>query len=103
MVITKRLEQIKNTVKAEYETAKSQRAAAQPDAGAAALLPEPLTANAYEDSVRYRNYNSTPEHGGNKEHTVQIKLVKTSEADASEFYLVSVITSGRWEQWYKKL
>lgn len=183
MVITKRLEQIKNTVKAEYETAKSQRAAAQPDAGAAALLPEPLTANAYEDSVRYRNYNSTPEldgfkadmseqrditdcfkkgytasengacitfkvkgsciavqfrrtihkpapvavavidgdeanavtldanfdetwgdklelytlleHGENKEHTVQIKLVKTSEADASEFYLVSIIASGR--------
>ena len=182
MVITKRLEQIKNTVKAEYETAKSQRAAAQPDAGAAALLPEPLTANAYEDSVRYRNYNSTPEldgfkadmseqrditdcfkkgytasengacitfkvkgsciavqfrktihkpapvavavidgdeanavtldanfdetwgdklelytlleHGENKEHTVQIKLVKTSEADASEFYLVSIIASG---------
>lgn len=35
------------------------------------------------------------EHGENKEHTVQIKLVKTSEADASEFYLVSIIASGR--------
>lgn len=34
------------------------------------------------------------EHGENKEHTVQIKLVKTSEADASEFYLVSIIASG---------
>ena len=35
------------------------------------------------------------EHGENKEHTVQIKLVKTSEADASEFYLVSIIASRR--------
>lgn len=188
MVITKRLEQIKNTVKAEYETAKTAdkflnsasmtSKSAQPDA-----LPAPLTANAYEDSVRYRNDNSVPvldgftadtseqrditdcfkkgftaskkgagitfkvsgsciavqfrktinkpapiaaaiidgdesnavkldanfdetwgdklelytllEHGENKEHTVQIKITEAGDADVSEFYLVSVIASGK--------
>lgn len=188
MVITKRLEEIKNTVKAEYETAKTAdkffnsasmtSKSAQPDA-----LPAPLTANAYEDSVRYRNDNSTPvldgftadtseqrditdsfkkgftaskkgagitfkvsgsciavqfrktihkpapiaaaiidgdesnavkldanfdetwgdklelytllEHGENKEHTVQIKITEAGDADVSEFYLVSVIASGK--------
>lgn len=188
MVITKRLEQIKNTVKAEYETARTAEKflnsasmtskSTQPDA-----LPAPLTVNAYEDSVRYRNDNSTPvldgftadtseqrditdcfkkgftaskkgagitfkvsgsciavqfrktinkpapiaaaiidgdesnavkldanfdetwgdklelytllEHGENKEHTVEIKIVETSDEDVSEFYLVSVIASGR--------
>ena len=188
MVITKRLEQIKNTVKAEYETAKTAdkffnsasmtSKSAQPDA-----LPAPLTANAYEDSVRYRNNNSVPvldgftadtseqrditdcfkkgftaskkgagitfkvsgsciavqfrktihkpapiaaaiidgdesnavkldanfdetwgdklelytllEHGENKEHTVQIKITEAGDADVSEFYLVSVIASGK--------
>lgn len=181
MVITKRLEQIKNTVKAEYETAKSARPA--PDKCVETALPSPLTANAYEDSVRYQNYNSKPEldgfeadmsgqrditdcfkkgftasekgasitfkvsgsciavqfrktihkpapvavaiidgdeenavtldanfdetwgdklelytlleHGDNREHTVQIKLVEAGVADVSEFYLVSVIGSGR--------
>lgn len=184
MVITSRLEQIKNTVKAEYETAKSSMQ--KNNSGMASMaqaLPKPLTANAYEDSIRYQNYNSAPkldgfeadmagqtsitdcfkrgftaselgagitfkvsgsciavqfrktihkpapvavavidgdeknavtldanfdetwgdklelytllEHGENKEHTVQIKLVRTSEADESEFYLVSVIGSGR--------
>ena len=146
-------------------------------------LPAPLTVNAYEDSVRYRNDNSTPvldgftadaseqrditdcfkkgftaskegasitfkvsgsciavqfrktihkpapiaaaiidgdesnavkldanfdetwgdklelytllEHGENKEHTVQIKITEAGDADMSEFYLVSVIASGR--------
>ena len=188
MVITKRLEQIKNTVKAEYETAKTAdkffnsasmtSKSAQPDA-----LPAPLTANAYEDSVRHRNDNSMPvldgftadtseqrditdcfkkgftaskkgagitfkvsgsciavqfrktihkpapiavaiidgdesnavkldanfdetwgdklelytllEHGENKEHTVQIKITEAGDADVSEFYLVSVIASGK--------
>lgn len=183
MVITKRLEQIKNTVKAEYETAKATRPGQTPDKRVEAVLPAPLTANAYEDSVRYQNYNSAPEldgfeadmseqrditdcfkkgftaskkgasitfkvnastiavqfrktikkpapiavavidwdeenmvtldanfdetwgdklelytlleHGENKEHTVQIRIVETSEDDESEFYLVSVIGSGR--------
>lgn len=184
MVITKRLEQIKNTVKAEYETARSAKASVNADScGKGQPLPAPLTANAYEDSVRYRNDNSTLvldgftadtseqrditdcfkkgftaskegasitfkvsgsciavqfrktihkpapiavavidgdeknavklnanfdetwgdklelytllEHGENKEHTVQIKITEAGDADVSEFYLVSVIASGR--------
>ena len=35
------------------------------------------------------------EHGENKEHTVEIRIVETSDEDVSEFYLVSVIASGR--------
>lgn len=183
MVITNRLEQIRNTQKAEYETAKTERAVHIQAVADVDSLPAPLTVNAYENSVRYQNYNSTPvldgfkadtdeqrditdcfkkgftasengasitfnvkgsciavqfrktihkpapvavaiidgdeasavtldanfdetwgdklelytllEHGENKEHTVQIKLVKTSAADESEFYLVSVIASGK--------
>lgn len=184
MVITKRLEQIKNTVKAEYETARSANESANAaSCGKGQPLPAPLTANAYEDSVRYRNDNSNPvldgfmadtseqrditdcfkkgftasekgasitfkvsgsciavqfrktihkpapiavavidgdeenavkldanfdetwgdklelytllEHGENKEHTVQIKITEAGDEDVSEFYLVSVIASGR--------
>lgn len=184
MVITKRLEQIKNTVKAEYETARSaNESASTASCGKGQSLPAPLTANAYEDSVRYRNDNSNPvldgftvdtseqrditdcfkkgftaskegagitfkvsgsciavqfrktihkpapiavavidgdeenavkldanfdetwgdklelytllEHGENKEHTVQIKITEAGDEDVSEFYLVSVIASGR--------
>ena len=188
MVITKRLEQIKNTVKAEYETAKTANkflnsASLTNKSNQSGTLPAPLTANAYEDSVRYRNDNSTPvldgftadtseqrditdcfkkgftaskkgagitfkvsgsciavqfrktinkpapiaaaiidgdesnavkldanfdetwgdklelytllEHGENKEHTVQIKITEAGDADVSEFYLVSVIASGK--------
>ena len=188
MVITKRLEQIKNTVKAEYETAKTaskflNSASMTSERVQTDALPAPLTANAYEDSVRHRNDNSMPvldgftadtseqrditdcfkkgftaskkgagitfkvsgsciavqfrktihkpapiaaaiidgdeanavkldanfdetwgdklelytllEHGENKEHTVEIKIVETSDEDVSEFYLVSVIVSGR--------
>lgn len=146
-------------------------------------LPKPLTANAYEDSVRYRNDNSSPvlegftadnepqshitdcfkkgwraaktgdsikfevegscialqfrktiklpapvaeavidgcrdkavvldanfdetwgdklelytllEHGENRKHTVEITITKSQPEDASDFYLVSVIGSGR--------
>ena len=146
-------------------------------------LPKPLTANAYEDSVRYRNDNSSPvlqgfvadnepqfhitdcfkkgwraaktgasikfevegsciavqfcksvklpapvaeavidgcrdkavvldanfdetwgnklelytllEHGENKKHTVEITITKSQPEDASDFYLVSIIGSGR--------
>ncbi len=155
---------------------------AQPD-GEPPRFPEPLTANAYEDSVRYRNINSGPElagfvkdtaqqshitdcfkygwtagntgdaisfevegsciavqfrksvrlpapvaeividgdestrmildanfdetwgdklelytvmeHGENKKHKVDIRLIETHPDDAAEFYLVSVIGSGR--------
>ena len=188
MVITKRLEEIKNTVKAEYETAKTadkflNSASLTNKSNQSGTLPAPLTANAYEDSVRYRNDNSTPvldgftadtseqrditdcfkkgftaskkgagitfkvsgsciavqfrktinkpapiaaaiidgdesnavkldanfdetwgdklelytllEHGENKEHTVQIKITEAGDADVSEFYLVSVIASGK--------
>lgn len=188
MVITKRLEEIKNTVKAEYETAKTANkflnsASLTNKSNQSGTLPAPLTANAYEDSVRYRNDNSTPvldgftadtseqrditdcfkkgftaskkgagitfkvsgsciavqfrktinkpapiaaaiidadesnavkldanfdetwgdklelytllEHGENKEHTVQIKITEAGDADVSEFYLVSVIASGK--------
>ena len=35
------------------------------------------------------------EHGENKEHTVQIKITEAGDADVSEFYLVSVIASGK--------
>ena len=188
MVITKRLEQIKNTVKAEYETAKTANkflnsASLTNKSNQSGTLPAPLTVNAYEDSVRYRNDNSVPvldgftadtseqrditdcfkkgftaskegagitfkvsgsciavqfrktihkpapiavaivdgdeekavkldanfdetwgdklelytllEHGENKEHTVQIKITEAGDADMSEFYLVSVIASGK--------
>lgn len=188
MVITKRLEQIKNTVKAEYEMAKTANkflnsASLTNKSNQSGTLPAPLTVNAYEDSVRYRNDNSVPvldgftadtseqrditdcfkkgftaskegagitfkvsgsciavqfrktihkpapiavaivdgdeekavkldanfdetwgdklelytllEHGENKEHTVQIKITEAGDADMSEFYLVSVIASGK--------
>ena len=188
MVITKRLEQIKNTVKAEYETAKTANkflnsASLTNKSNQYGILPAPLTVNAYEDSVRYRNDNSVPvldgftadtseqrditdcfkkgftaskegagitfkvsgsciavqfrktihkpapiavaivdgdeekavkldanfdetwgdklelytllEHGENKEHTVQIKITEAGDADMAEFYLVSVIASGK--------
>ena len=188
MVIIKRLEQIKNTVKAEYETAKTANkflnsASLTNKSNQSGTLPAPLTVNAYEDSVRYRNGNSVPvldgftadtseqrditdcfkkgftaskegagitfkvsgsciaiqfrktihkpapiavaivdgdeekavkldanfdetwgdklelytllEHGENKEHTVQIKITEAGDADMSEFYLVSVIASGK--------
>ncbi|MGN1188645.1 MAG: SGNH/GDSL hydrolase family protein [Lachnospiraceae bacterium] len=183
-VITYYLDRMKSEAEGSRETEDIRQSEdSRQTADIPAELPKPLTANAYEDSVRYRNDNSTPvlkgfvadmepqshitdcfkkgwraaktgdsikfevegscialqfrktiklpapvaeavidgcrdkavvldanfdetwgdklelytllEHGENKKHTVEITITKSQPENASDFYLVSVIGSGR--------